>query len=71
MRELLAEIGGQALATADPALKAEVYGDLGIRLIYRPADRVVSVEAVPGVGASSCRRGDLNPHALAGTSPSS
>jgi hypothetical protein len=36
---------------------------------YRHADRMLAVEAQP-MCVSRCRRGDLNPHALAGTRPS-
>ena len=35
------------LATADPTLKAEVYGDLGLRMTYQPAEEVVLVSAAP------------------------
>ena len=80
------------LAHAAPQDKAEVYRQLGLRLTYDPARRVVIAESDPWaevsvgepidpkrspgaaadpVGKSQCRRGDLNPHALAGTSPSS
>jgi hypothetical protein len=40
------------LQDADPALKAQVYADLGLRLAYRPGEKLVSVEA-----ASLTRRG--------------
>ena len=76
------------LANAAPEDKAEVYRQLGLRLTYDPARRVVIAESDPWtnvgageptrppsppdrVGQRQCRRGDLNPHALAGTSPSS
>jgi site-specific DNA recombinase len=80
------------LADAAPEDKAEVYRQLGLRLTYDPARRVVIAESDPwakvrvgepigprrpptgaaaAVGKSQCRRGDLNPHALTGTSPSS
>jgi hypothetical protein len=32
---------------ADPVLKSEVYADLGLRMVYRPAENMVSVEALP------------------------
>jgi site-specific DNA recombinase len=72
LRQIIAELGDMrpVLAEADPLLKREVYADLGIRMTYRPSDDVVEVSADP-VALSACRRGDLNPHALAGTSPSS
>jgi site-specific DNA recombinase len=72
LRSAIAELGDlrPVLAKADPLLKREVYADLGIRMTYRPADNVVEVTADP-VGLSACRRGDLNPHAPKGTSPSS
>ncbi len=80
------------LAHAAPEDKAEVYRQLGLRLTYDPARRVIVAELDPwarvgvggpidprcppeaaaeAVGKIRCRRGDLNPHALAGTSPSS
>ena len=73
VRELIEGLGDMAdvFADADPGLKAQVYADLGIRMVYRPKERVLAVEAAPRVCHSACRRGDLNPHALAGTSPSS
>ncbi len=82
----------EVLANAALEDKAEVYRQLGLRLTYDPARRVVVAESDPwasvsvgepigpkrppaaqgpSVGESQCRRGDLNPHALAGTSPSS
>jgi hypothetical protein len=49
VRELVASVGdiSAVLAAADPKLKAELYGDLGLRLTYRPADQLVRVEALP------------------------
>ena len=58
------------LADADPADKAELYDELGVAPALRP-DGNVSVRGAPPWGTSTCRRGDLNPHALSGTSPSS
>ena len=54
------------LANADPEDKAEVYRQLGAKLTYEPADRLVRAEA--GIrtqpwGYGLCPRGDLNPHA--------
>ena len=37
------------LAKADPMLKAEVYADLGLRMIYQPAEELVLVSAAPCV----------------------
>ncbi|MDQ6853075.1 MAG: hypothetical protein M3046_05180 [Actinomycetota bacterium] len=49
VRTLIESVGDvtEVLADADPKLKAEVYADLGIRLTYRPAENLVSVEAAP------------------------
>ena len=61
----------KALKDADGQAKAEVYTALGLHLTYRPNQRQVDVIAAPkAVDVSACRRGDLNPHALAGTRPS-
>ncbi len=57
------------LAEADPADKADLYDQLGISLAYDP-DGTVTVESRPRGVQRTCRRGDLNPHALAGTRPS-
>lgn len=35
------------LAAADPVLNAEVYADLGIAMVHRPADDVMAVAALP------------------------
>lgn len=49
---------GAVIANAEPKLKAEVYADLGLRLTYRPAESIVSVEAAPcaagRVGGGTC-----------------
>ena len=37
------------LANADPTLKAEIYADLGLRMIYQPAEELVLVSASPCV----------------------
>ena len=55
---------------ADPADKAELYAELGVSLTYHTR-RASRRPGTPAWGTSACRRGDLNPHALAGTSPSS
>jgi site-specific DNA recombinase len=49
VRTLIESVGDvtEVLADADPKLKAEVYADLGLRLTYRPAENLVSVEAAP------------------------
>jgi site-specific DNA recombinase len=66
---LVTELGGimQALKEADPADKAEVYGRLGVTLIYDPKDKRVRVEARPNlimyVGA--CPRGDCTKRPMA------
>ena len=58
------------LADADPTAKAEVYTGLGLQLEYSP--RWNSLRRGPSPwGNRWCRRGDLNPHAPKGTSPSS
>jgi hypothetical protein len=36
------------LADADPADKAEIYTQLGLRLTYQPGQRIVRAEAHPG-----------------------
>ena len=66
---LVSELGDMqsVLATADPVLKAEVYGDvLGLRMTYRPADNALAVTASPWVNV--CVGGGLPPyvHALRG-----
>jgi site-specific DNA recombinase len=52
------------LRDADPHDKAEIYGQLGLRLTYHPSPRTVSARAEPGRPCTkgSCPRGDLNPH---------
>lgn len=52
---------------------AALYAELGISITYDPVQRRVRAEALPVTACVTgmCRRGDLNPHALAGTSPSS
>ncbi|GAA2116201.1 recombinase family protein [Actinomadura alba] len=57
----------QAIATADPARKADLYTKLGLRLTYHPAEQTVRAEAHLDTRTAwengSCPRGDLNPHA--------
>ena len=59
------------LTDADPEPRARVYADLGITHTYRPTENLVAVAPLHHVYAFVCRRGDLNPHAPKGTSPSS
>jgi hypothetical protein len=56
------------LAEADPMLKAEVYADLGLRMIYQPAQELVLVSAAPRV-PQRVSEGGLEPKAN-GTSAS-
>ena len=60
------------LAEADPTTKAELYASLGITLTYDHDRRAVTAEAQPlsHVRKNTCRRGDLNPHVLSDTRPS-
>ncbi len=61
------------LRDADPADKAKIYAGVGLRLTYQPGRNNVIAEAAPPaiMYEGSCPRGDLNPHALTGTSTSS
>ena len=61
------------LARADPADKAEVYKQLGLRLTYQPGPRVVRAEAtLNSVGQGFVSEGGLEPpRPLKGTSTSS
>ena len=75
IRGLLDDLGDirTVLADADEEAKTTLYAALGLKLTYAPAEggnRVDVVAAPLGVDVSPCRRGDLNPHALAGTRPS-
>ena len=70
IRTLVQALGDIAtvLRGADPADKAEVYRQLGLRLTYQPEQRLVRAEASPngpkcGPAYGLCPRGDLNPHA--------
>jgi site-specific DNA recombinase len=68
IRTLVGALGNisTVLASADPEDKAEVYRQLGTKLIYEPNKRLVRAEV--GInpqpwGYGKCPRGDLNPHA--------
>jgi site-specific DNA recombinase len=66
----VAEIGDipAALASARPDEKAQLYGELGLTMIYDPSASAVRVTARPlsNMYVKGCPRGDLNPHALLG-----
>jgi hypothetical protein len=51
------------LRDADPHDKAELYGQLGLKLTYNPGARTVTARANLGETCTkmSCPRGDLNP----------
>ncbi len=72
IRALIGAVGPitAVLAGADPETKARLYNELGLELTFDATKRLVQVEALP-VCVRSCRRGDLNPHVLSDTSPSS
>jgi len=63
----------EALANANAAEKQGLYEDLGLSLTYHQATQVIDVRLEPGLSWANraCPRGDLNPHALSGTSTSS
>jgi hypothetical protein len=48
------------LRDADPHDKAEIYGQLGLRLTYHPSPRTISARAEPGRPCTkgSCPRGE-------------
>jgi site-specific DNA recombinase len=54
------------LRDIEPADKATIYRDVGLRLTYQPAENTVIAEAKPSaiMYEGLCPRGDLNPHAL-------
>jgi hypothetical protein len=62
VRELMEALTNVAsvLSTADPSLKARAYGDLGLRMVYRPADATVLVSAAPH-GPQRVSEGGLPP----------
>ncbi len=73
IRDLITRLGDvvATLGRAEGEAKTELYAALGLRLTYRPNERQVDVVATPrAVDVSACRRGDLNPHPLARTRPS-
>jgi site-specific DNA recombinase len=75
IRQLLNDLGDvrTVLAGADEDAKSDLYAALELKLTYVRSDNGshVDVVAAPlGVDVRPCRRGDLNPHALAGTRPS-
>jgi hypothetical protein len=51
---------GTVLRNADPADKAEIYGQLGLSLIYHPAGKLVTAKVRPaqGMELSQCPRPD-------------
>jgi site-specific DNA recombinase len=49
--------------------RASLYEAIGVSAVYNPQRNQVRLGADP-VASTACRRGDLNPHALAGTRPS-
>jgi site-specific DNA recombinase len=56
------------LRDADSHDKADLYGQLGLKLTYNPSARTVTARAnlQETCAKGSCPRGDLNPHALNG-----
>jgi len=73
VRSMVEGLGNIAaeMADAEPKLKSRLYEELGISVSYNHTDQECRrrVRAEPRVGKGQCRRGDLNPHTLAGTSP--
>jgi site-specific DNA recombinase len=62
------------LRAADPRDRAEIYSRVGLRMIYRPGTETLLAQVVSTAIDRVpvwCPRGDLNPHALSGTSTSS
>ena len=49
--------------------RTALYEAIGVSAVYNPERNQVRLGADP-VASNACRRGDLNPHALAGTRPS-
>ena len=61
---LVASLGNitNVIKQAEPTNKAQLYGDLGLRLTYRPEQRLVSAEVdISRSCASTCRRGTRPP----------
>ena len=83
IRALITGLGDlrDVIRDAEPAVKAAIYEQLGLKVTYLPgedkirADVTISPETFADQrtiwGNGSCPRGDLNPHALTGTSTSS
>jgi len=71
LRRMLVEAGGlvRTLHHADRRLRAQLYERLQIEGLYQPAERVVVVTADLVCGRL-VSEGDLNPHVLADTRPS-
>jgi hypothetical protein len=72
--EVLAVIGnfGGLAGVLDRATETEraaLYASMGVSAVYNPERNEVRLGVDP-VASTVCRRGDLNPHALAGTRPS-
>ncbi len=59
IRELVAALGevAQALAEADPKLKAQVYEELGITVTYHPSRHVARIESRPATPWATVRVG--------------
>jgi site-specific DNA recombinase len=70
IKALVAALGSilDILRDADPADKAKIYSEVGLRLSYQPGQNKVIAEAKPPaiMYEGTCPRGDLNPHALYG-----
>ena len=66
-------LGGvvQVLKQADPEDRAALYAELGLTLRYDPTRHQIKATAELSCVARGVGGGTLNPHALAGTSPSS
>jgi hypothetical protein len=58
------------LHEATDAERASLYSSLGVSAVYDAENNQVLLGVDP-VALTVCRRGDLNPHAPKGTSPSS
>ncbi len=54
----------QVLADADPAMKAKVYAQLGVRITYEPGDRLVVAEARLACTTPGVSEGGLEPPRL-------
>ncbi len=62
--------GSGALERTDDAERAALYTSIGVSAVYDPDRNEVHLGVDP-VASTPCRRGDLNPHPLTRTSPSS